>query len=130
MHNTRSESLDIARRYVDGELAAKEAENMLGLTHSLIHYRANEYRRSIGETVTEKPRNTTARAEVADADEPNRLSSLSRERMIDEVIRAKGKGNRGNRRIHTVLQRKASCIFLEIHDPKAIQGCLLQETRV
>ena len=32
MHNTRSENLDIARRYVNGELTPTEAQKMLGVT--------------------------------------------------------------------------------------------------
>ena len=56
MHNTRSENLDIARRYVNGELTPTEAQKMLGVTRNGIYYWANEYRRSIGETVPTKPR--------------------------------------------------------------------------
>lgn len=89
MHNTRSENLDIARRYVNGELTPTEAQKMLGVTRNGIYYWANEYRRSIGETVPTKPRNSAIREEVAGTDELNRLSSLSREQLIDEVIRAK-----------------------------------------
>ena len=89
MHNTRSENLDIARRYVNGELTPTEAQKMLGVTRNGIYYWANEYRRSTGETVPTKPRNSAIREEVADTDELNRLSSLSREQLIDEVIRAK-----------------------------------------
>lgn len=89
MHNTRSENLDIARRYVNGELTPTEAQKMLGVTRNGIYYWASEYRRSIGETVPTKPRNSAIREEVADTDELNRLSSLSKEQLIDEVIRAK-----------------------------------------
>ena len=89
MHNTRSENLDIAKRFVNGELTTQEAQSMLGVTRNGIYYWAKEYRRSIGETVPKKPRNATIRKEVADTDELNRLSSLSKEQLIDEVIMAK-----------------------------------------
>lgn len=89
MRNTRSKNLDIAKRFVNHELTVDEAQNELGVTRGGVYYWAHEYKRSIGDTSSKKPRNATLNNEIATTDELNRLSSLTKEQLIDEVIRAK-----------------------------------------
>lgn len=96
MHNTREQNLDIARRFVNGELTRKQAQELLGRTRNLVYYWKNEYLRSIGKEPAKPNKeqskaspNKTIKDEVANEDEISRLSSLSKEELIDEVIKAK-----------------------------------------
>lgn len=91
MYNTREQNLDIARRFVNGELTRKEAQAMIGGKRNSVYYWANEYKRSIGEqnVPTKQYQPQSKKDEVANEDEISRLSSLSREELIDEVIKAK-----------------------------------------
>lgn len=93
MHNTRQKNLDIAKKYLEGELSPNEARELIGCKHTGLYYWANEYKRSIGEPTPRKqyqPNNKQIiKDEVANEDEISRLSSLSREELIDEVIKAK-----------------------------------------
>ena len=91
MYNTREQNLDIAKRFYNGELTKQEALSMIGASRNCVYYWVNEYKRSIGDqNVPPKqyqPQNK--KDEVANEDEISRLSSLSREELIDEVIKAK-----------------------------------------
>ena len=81
MHNTRNENLDIARRFVNGELTRKEAQAMIGGGRNSVYYWANEYKRSIGDQNV-PPKQYQAKYvkdEVANEDEISRLSSLTKE---------------------------------------------------
>lgn len=92
MHNTREQNLDIAKRFVNKELTRKEAQAMIGGGRNSVYYWANEYKRSIGDhNVPPKQYQPgqTIKDEVANEDEISRLSSLSKEELIDEVIKAK-----------------------------------------
>ena len=95
MHNTREQNLDIGRRFANGEISIKEAMELLGKKRNNVYYWKNEYLRSIGEVAKPKeyqPKGTLhkdIKDEVANEDEISRLSSLSREELIDEVIKAK-----------------------------------------
>lgn len=89
MHNTRTKNLDIAKRFVNGELTAEAAQVELGVTRGGVYYWAHEYKRSIGDASPKKPRDATINKEIATTDELNRLSSLTKEQLIDEVIRAR-----------------------------------------
>lgn len=91
MKNTREENLDIARRFLAGELTRKEAQELMGLSRNLVYYWANEYKRSIGEPAKPKQYQPgqSIKDEVANEDEISRLSTLSKEELIDEVIKAK-----------------------------------------
>ena len=91
MHNTREQNLDIGRRFVNGELTRKEAQAMIGGGRNSVYYWANEYKRSIGDqnVPPKQYQAKTIRDEVANEDEISRLSSLSKEELIDEVIKAK-----------------------------------------
>lgn len=95
MHNTREQNLDIGRRFANGEISVKEAMELLGRKRNNVYYWKNEYLRSIGEVAKPKayqPKGTLhkdIKDEVANEDEISRLSSLSREELIDEVIKAK-----------------------------------------
>lgn len=95
MHNTREQNLDIGRRFANGEISVKEAMELLGKKRNNVYYWKNEYLRSIGEVAkpkTYQPKGTLhkdVKDEVANEDEISRLSSLSKEELIDEVIKAK-----------------------------------------
>lgn len=92
MHNTREESLDIGRRFANGELTVKQAMELLGCGRNSVYYWKNEYKRSIGDTSVSPKQyqpGQTIKDEVANEDEISRLSSLSKEELIDEVIKAK-----------------------------------------
>ena len=95
MHNTREQNLDIGRRFANGEISVKEAMELLGRKRNNVYYWKNEYLRSIGEVTKQKayqPKGTLPKDikdEVANEDEISRLSSLSKEEFIDEVIKAK-----------------------------------------
>lgn len=96
MHNTREQNLDIARRFVNGDLSRKQAQELIGCGRNCVYYWANEYKRSIGDlNVPPKqyqPRGISSniiKQEVVNEDEISRLSSLSKEELIDEVIKAK-----------------------------------------
>jgi transposase len=92
MYNAREQNLDIARRFVDGELTVKEAMAELQLTRTGVYYWVREYKHSIGEPVSKRrqpSKSTPIKDEVANEDEISRLSSLSKEELIDEVIKAK-----------------------------------------
>ena len=95
MHNTREQNLDIGRRFANGEISVKEAMELLGKKRNNVYYWKNEYLRSIGEAAKPKayqPKGTSPKGikdEVANEDEISRLSSLSREELIDEGIKAK-----------------------------------------
>ena len=92
MHNTREQNLDIARRFTNGEITRKEAQAMIGGGRNSVYYWAKEYKRSIGDTSVPPKQyqpGQTIKDEVANEDEISRLSSLSKEELIDEVIKAK-----------------------------------------
>ena len=93
MKNTREENLDIARRYLDGELTRKEAQAMLGDSRNLVYYWTNEYKRSVGLPATPKRYNNQKENKVnkiiPTQDELERLSTLTKEELIDEVIKAR-----------------------------------------
>lgn len=92
MHNTREQNLDIARRFVNGVLTRKEAQAMIGGNRNSVYYWSNEYKRSIGDQNVPPKQyqpGQTIKDEVANEDEISRLSSLSKEELIDEVIKAK-----------------------------------------
>ena len=96
MHNTREFNLDIGRRFANGELSVKEAMELLGGARKCVYYWKDEYLRSIGDQnvppkqyQSKGPVTKTIRDEVANEDEISRLSSLSKEELIDEVIKAK-----------------------------------------
>lgn len=95
MHNTREQSLDIGRRFYNGELTVKQAMELLGSSRNLVYYWKNEYLKSVGKQAPKpnnsqsKPISTSIKDEVANEDEISRLSSLSKEELIDEVIKAK-----------------------------------------
>ncbi len=96
MHNTRKENLDIAKRFLNGEITRKEAQQLIGGARKCTYYWVDEYKRSIGDQDV-PPKNyksngaktSTIKDEVANEDEISRLSSLSKEELIDEVIKAK-----------------------------------------
>lgn len=91
MYNTREQNLDIARRFVNGELTRKEAQAMIGGNRNSVYYWSNEYKRSIGDqnVPPKQYQPQSKKDEVANEDEISRLSSLSKEELIDEVIKAK-----------------------------------------
>ena len=96
MYNTRENNLAIAKRYVDGEISSLEAAKLLGGARDTIYYWAKEYKRSIGDTSVppksykaKETKTTSIKDEVANEDEISRLSSLTKEELIDEVIKAK-----------------------------------------
>ena len=91
MYNTREQNLDIARRFINKELTRKEAQAMIGGGRNSVYYWANEYKRSIGDrnVPPKQYQPQSNKDEVANEDEISRLSSLSREELIDEVIKAK-----------------------------------------
>lgn len=92
MHNTREFNLDIGRRFANGELSVKEAMELLGGARKSVYYWKDEYLRSIGDTSVPPKQyqsGQTIKDEVANEDEISRLSSLSKEELIDEVIKAK-----------------------------------------
>lgn len=92
MHNTREFNLDIGRRFVNGEISKKEARELIGGGRNCVYYWTNEYKRSIGDkNVPSKSHQPgqSAKDEVANEDEISRLSLLSKEELIDEVIKAK-----------------------------------------
>ena len=97
MHNTREFNLDIGRRFASGEISVKEAMELLGSTRNLVYYWKNEYLKSIGKENIASPSSSRMKTqskpsikdEVANEDEISRLSSLSKEELIDEVIKAK-----------------------------------------
>ena len=96
MYKSREDSLEIARRFLAGEITKKEARELIGGKRNCVYYWVTEYKRSIGDqSVPSKyyqPKGTnsnTIKDEVANEDEISRLSSLSKEELIDEVIKAK-----------------------------------------
>lgn len=95
MNNTRELNLDIGRRFASGEISVKEAMELLGRKRNNVYYWKNEYLKSIGVVAKPKahqPKGTSPKDikdEVANEDEISRLSSLSKEELIDEVIKAK-----------------------------------------
>ena len=91
MHNTRDYNLDIGRRFANGEISVKEAMELLGSTRNLVYYWKNEYKRSIGDknVPAKQYQAKYVKDEIANEDEISRLSSLSKEELIDEVIKAK-----------------------------------------
>lgn len=96
MHNTREFNLDIGRRFASKELSVKEAMELLGGARKSVYYWKDEYLRSIGDqNISPKQYQSkgtvskTIKDEVANEDEISRLSSLSKEELIDEVIKAK-----------------------------------------
>ncbi len=68
---------------------------LLGSSRNLVYYWKNEYLKSVGKQAPKpnnsqsKPISTSIKDEVANEDEISRLSSLSKEELIDEVIKAK-----------------------------------------
>ena len=96
MYKSREDSLEIARRFLAGEITKKEARELIGGKRNCVYYWVTEYKRSIGDqSVPSKyyqPKGTnsnTIKDEVVNEDEISRLSSLSKEELIDEVIKAK-----------------------------------------
>lgn len=69
MHNSRPKNLDIAMRFVNGELTAEAAQVELGVTRGGVYYWAHEYKQSIGDASSKRPRNTTLNKEIATTDE-------------------------------------------------------------
>ena len=96
MYKSREDSLEIARRFLAGEITKKEARELIGGKRNCVYYWVTEYKRSIGDqSVPSKcyqskgTNSNTIKDEVANEDEISRLSSLSKEELIDEVIKAK-----------------------------------------
>lgn len=71
MHNTREQSLDIGRRFYNGELTVKQAMELLGSSRNLVYYWKNEYLKSVGKQAPKpnnsqsKPISTSIKDEVA-----------------------------------------------------------------
>ena len=95
MKYSKEQYFDIAKQYIAGEITMKEATSKLNCKRRVIYYWIDRYKESISEIVKQKdstPKPTgsrTIRDEVANEDEISRLSSLSKEELIDEVIKAK-----------------------------------------
>ena len=54
MYNSRQENLDMAKRYLDGELSPNETRDLIGCKHTGLYYWANKYKRSIGKPASRK----------------------------------------------------------------------------
>ena len=96
MYKSREDSLEIARRFLAGEITKKEARELIGGKRNCVYYWVTEYKRSIGDQSVPPKQyqskgtsSNTIKDEVANEDEISRLSSLSKEELIDEVIKAK-----------------------------------------
>lgn len=90
MKYTREQFIDVARKFVEGEITASQGQEILQIKKSGFFYWVRQYRELIGETIPINPKSKKAiKSEADNEDEISRLSSLSKEELIDEVIKAK-----------------------------------------
>ena len=74
MRNARSKNLGIAKRFVNGELTVEATQAEFGVTRGGVYYWAHEWKQSIGDTCSKKPRNAALNKEIVTTDELEKLA--------------------------------------------------------